>query len=199
MSEIIVSLEHPKLKKVYLRPLEKSDMKKCSRWENDPIARKYISTAFFPSVSSLEKWYEGQNENTKRIELAIVTKKKNIHIGNIKIADIDWINRRGTTDALIGEKEYWGRGYGTEAKLLLLKHAFDILGLEKICAEVTVINPRSKRYLEKTGYKEEGYLRRHYFAEGKMIDAYIMALFREDFYPIWKKYVGVKENERNLQ
>lgn len=188
MSEIIVSLEHPKLTKVYLRPLEKSDASACCRWINDPEVRRFVSTQNFNSLLSEEKWIESSNKEKHEEPLAIVDKETHLIIGNIGICHIDWINRRAVTGALIGEKNYWGKGYGTEAKLLLLKHAFDTLGLEKICSEVLSINPRSKAYLEKTGYKQEGILRRHFLVDGKMVDAYVMALFREDFYPVWTKY-----------
>jgi len=108
----------------------------------------------------------------------------------MSIGNINWIHRHGATGALIGEKEYWNGGYGTEAKLLLLKHCFDTLGLIKVCSTVLSTNPRSKAYLEKTGYKEEGCLRRHCFVNGKMVDLYHMAIFRKDFRRIWKKYTG---------
>ncbi len=190
MSEIIISLAHPKLEKVYLRPLEKSDASRCCRWINDAEIRQFISNQNLLSFSQEEKWIESANNGKEGINLAIITKEKNIHIGNLGICDIDWINRRGTTGALIGEKDYWGKGYGTEAKLLLLKHVFDSLGLEKICSTVLSTNPRSKAYLEKTGYQEEGCLRRHQLVNGIKADLFVMALFREDFYPIWKKYTG---------
>ena len=184
MNEIIISLAHQKLEKVYLRPLEKSDAGRCCRWINDPDIRCFVSCQPLLSFSQEEKWLE--NTDT----LAIIAKNGNKHIGNIGISDINWINRRGTTGALIGEKDYWGKGYGTEAKLLLLKHAFDTLGLEKICSTVLSTNPRSKAYLEKTGYQEEGCLRRHQLVNGVKVDLFIMALFREDFIPVWKKYTG---------
>jgi len=191
MSEIIVSLTHPKLTKVYLRPLEKSDAGRCCRWINDPEIRQFLTGQSLFSFSQEEKWIESVNDWRKEdINLAMITKDKNLHIGNVGISDIDWINRRGTTGALIGEKDYWGKGYGTEAKLLLLKHVFDTLGLEKICSTVLSTNPRSKAYLEKTGYKEEGCLRRHCLVDGKKVDIFVMALFREDFIPVWEKYTG---------
>lgn len=190
MSEIIVSLTHQKLTKVYLRPLEKSDVGVCCRWINDPEIRQFITNQSLLSFSQEEKWIESLNNGKEEIALAVVTKNQNLHIGNVGISNIDWINRRGTTGALIGEKDYWGKGYGTEAKLLLLKHVFDTLGLEKICSMVLSTNPRSKAYLEKTGYKEEGCLRRHCLVDGKKVDIFVMALFREDFVPVWKKYTG---------
>lgn len=121
----------------------------------------------------------------------MITEKSNhTPIGTIGLHNIDWRNRYCTTGALIGEKEYWGKGYGTEAKLLLLKYAFDTLGLEKICSNVLAINPRSKAYLKKTGYREEGCRRRQFLVDGKKVDDFIMAIFKEDFEPIWKKYCG---------
>lgn len=190
MNTHIVSLAHQKLEKVYLRPLEKGDLHRCCRWINDPEVRQYLVNNSLFSLTQEERWYDSlQNKKTGFI-LAIVKKDDHTHIGNIELDGIDWRNRFGTTGAVIGEKECWGKGYGTEAKLLLLKHAFDTLGLEKICSDVLSINPRSKAYLEKTGYHEEGCRRRHFLVDGKKVDDYIMAIFREDFEPVWKKYCG---------
>lgn len=186
----IISLSHPKLTKVYLRPLEKDDCLRCCRWVNDPEIRRFILLQSLPSTQDEENWLASHRKNGNDVVLAIVSKENHAHIGNIGLHDIDWRNRLGTTGALIGEKGYWGKGYGTEAKLLLLKHAFDTLGLEKICSNVLGINPRSKAYLEKTGYRKEGCRRRHFLVDGKKVDDYIMAIFREDFEPVWKKYCG---------
>ncbi|MBI2120440.1 MAG: GNAT family N-acetyltransferase [Parcubacteria group bacterium] len=190
MNTHIVSLSHPKLAKVYLRPFEKDDLQRCCRWINDPEVRRFLSTQSLPSLQKEEEWYNSLQKSDNDVVLAIISKENHAHIGNIGLHRIDWINRRGTTGALIGEKEYWAKGYGTEAKLLLLKHAFDTLGLEKICSNVFSNNPRSKAYLEKTGYREEGCRRRHFLVDGKKVDDYIMAIFREDFEPVWEKYCG---------
>ncbi len=195
MNEKIVSLAHPKLTKVYLRPLEKTDMSRCCRWVNDPETRSFYSTELLLfSTAQEERWFEDlQKKTADDITLAIITKEDDIHIGNMGIR-VSWKNRHGTTGALIGEKDFWGKGYGTEAKLLFLKLAFDEMGLQKVCSHVYATNPRSKAYLEKTGYHEEGVLRRHVFLNGRMVDVYEMAVFREDFIPIWKKYTGEDMN-----
>lgn len=190
MNTHIVSLAHPKLTKVYLRPLEKDDLHRCCRWINDPELRCFLLNQSLPSLQNEIDWYDFQQKSNKDVLLAIVNKENHVHIGNIGLHNIDWRNRLGTTGALIGEKEYLGKGYGTEAKLLLLKHAFDTLGIEKICSNVLSINPRSKAYLEKTGYKEEGCRRRQYLVDGKKVDDYIMAIFREDFELVWENYCG---------
>lgn len=190
MNTHIISLSHEKLGKVYLRPIEKDDLPLCCRWINNPEIRQYLVNQSLPSLQKEEDWYESLQKSVNDLVLMIADKSKHTPIGTIGLSNIDWRSRFGTTGALIGEKEYWGKGFGTEAKLLLLKHAFDTLGLKKICSDVLSINPRSKAYLEKTGYHEEGCRRRHFLVDGKKVDDYIMAIFKEDFEPIWKKYCG---------
>lgn len=190
MNTRVISLTHPKLEKVYLRPLEKSDLPLCCRWMNDSEVRHFLLNQSLPSLHQEEGWYDSLQKSDRDLVLVITDKSNHTPIGTVGLHGIDWRNRIGTTGALIGEKEYWGKGFGTETKLLLLKHCFDTLGLEKICSNVLATNPRSKAYLEKTGYREEGCRRRHFLVDGKKVDNYIMAIFREDFGPIWKKYCG---------
>lgn len=190
MNTYIISLTHPKFEKVYLRPLEKGDLLLCCRWINDPEVRQYLASQNLPSLQKEEGWYDSLQKSDKDLVLVITDKSNHTSIGIVGLHNIDWRNRFGTTGAIIGEKEFWEIGYGTEAKLLLLKYAFDTLGLEKIGSSVLATNPRSKAYLEKTGYREEGCRRRHFLVDGKKVDDYIMAIFREDFEPVWKKYCG---------
>ncbi len=56
---------------------------------------------------------------------------------------INWKDRTATTGAVIGEKAYWDKGYGSEAKMLVLDYAFNMLNLRKICSQVLAFNKRS--------------------------------------------------------
>jgi RimJ/RimL family protein N-acetyltransferase len=89
---------------------------------------------------------------------------------------------------MIGEKEYWGKGYGTEAKMLLLHYAFDTLNLRKICSSVISFNERSHKYSLKCGYKEEGRRKAQLFRDGKYWDEIQLAVFRKDWLLLWKKF-----------
>jgi len=104
------------------------------------------------------------------------------------IHGIDWIHRYGTTGSLIGEKEYWGKGLGTDAKMHLLDHAFNTMNLHRICSNVFEWNERSLRYNLKCGYKIEGSRRQHLFRNGKYWDLIELGLLREDWEPLWKKF-----------
>ena len=102
---------------------------------------------------------------------------------------------RGADDAVIGgcgfhdfqshraevgywlAKPYWGRGIMTAVVKRICQHAFDEFGLLKIVAHVYTLNPASARVLEKCGFVQEGLLRSQYLKDGKLIDAWLFALF----------------------
>ena len=75
-------------------------------------------------------------------------------------------------------KPFWGRGIMTVVVQRLCQHAFEEFGLVKITAHVFSHNPASARVLEKCGFQEEGYLRKHYVKDDKFIDAKLFALLR---------------------
>jgi RimJ/RimL family protein N-acetyltransferase len=108
-------------------------------------------------------------------------------IGMMGLHRIDWISRTAITGAWIadGNRE---KGLGSEAKLLLLDYAFHSLMLRKISSYVLDTNERSRRYNEKCGYKLEGKLRKQLAVYGDYVDQLCMAVFKEDFDPIWAKF-----------
>jgi RimJ/RimL family protein N-acetyltransferase len=60
------------------------------------------------------------------------------------------------------------------------QHAFEELGLAKITAHVFTHNPASARVLEKCGFQEEGFLRKHYLKDGQFMDARLFALLKQE-------------------
>jgi ribosomal-protein-alanine N-acetyltransferase len=75
-------------------------------------------------------------------------------------------------------KPFWGRGVMTAVVQRLCRHAFEGLGLVKLTAHVFPHNPASARVLEKCGFQEEGFLRKHFLKDGRFIDARLFALLR---------------------
>jgi RimJ/RimL family protein N-acetyltransferase len=75
-------------------------------------------------------------------------------------------------------KPFWGRGIMTAVVKRLCQHAFEEFGLVKITAHVFPNNPASARVLEKCGFQEEGFLRKHHLKDGQFIDARLFALLR---------------------
>jgi RimJ/RimL family protein N-acetyltransferase len=110
------------------------------------------------------------------------------YVGHMGIHGIKWPDGFGSTGSVIGDRSAQGRGVGTEAKLLLMYHAFMILGLRKLTSSVKIFNLQSAGHLIKCGYKSCGRFRRHHLHEGAHIDELLFEAFREDWEPIWKEY-----------
>jgi len=174
-------------KKVNLRPIEKADLPHLYRWINDPDVRHFIIGTFPQTMTKEEKWLENLDKDDKNIIMIIETKEGQ-PIGTMGIHRIEWKDGVATTGALIGEKEYWGGGYGTDAKMILLDYAFNTLGLRRICSNVLSFNKRSLAYSLHCGYKIEGRKRKHILKRGRYWDLIELGLFMEEWLPIWKKY-----------
>jgi RimJ/RimL family protein N-acetyltransferase len=75
-------------------------------------------------------------------------------------------------------RPYWGRGIMTAVVQRLCRHAFEEFGLAKIIAHVASHNPASARVLEKCGFQQEGFLRKHFLKDGQFIDVRLFGLLR---------------------
>lgn len=76
-------------------------------------------------------------------------------------------------------KPYWGQGIMTAIVRRLCEFAFAEFGLVKIEALVFAENVASAKVLEKCGFVQEGYLRKHHLKDGKYLDARLFGLVRE--------------------
>lgn len=174
-------------KRVILRPALREDIPWFLKWINDPDIAQYIA-AYLPTMEPKEiGWFENlAKEREVNIVLVILVDEK--PIGTLGLHNIYWKDRRATMGYMIGEKEYWGKGYGTEAEMLSLHYAFNTLNLRKICASVLEFNTRSFRCLQKCGYVEEGRQKAHHFKNGRYWDDILFAVFKKNWLPLWKKF-----------
>ena len=81
------------------------------------------------------------------------------------------VDRRAMTGTFIGPVSMRGKGYGTEAKELVLDYAFGELGMNSLWAITLESNEASRRALEKQGYVRGGVMRRAYLVKGQWEDA----------------------------
>lgn len=155
-------------RRIYLRPPTKEDIPLFLKWTNDREVNQYLSM-FLPvtEIDETEWLNDLQKKKNENITLVIVHAKSGRPIGTMGLHRIDWKDRRGTTGALIGEKKFQNKGYGTEAKMLFLDYAFNTLNLRKICSTVLGFNGRSVAYSKKCGYHVEGVLKSHVFKNGE--------------------------------
>ena len=162
---------------IKLRPLESEDCKAFYSWTNDREVTEFsLSSYAYPqSKSDILTWLLDINKSTKTISFGICSLETGDLIGYAGIASINSLNRCGEFFILIGAKEYWGKGMGTEATKLVTKYAFNTLGLHRVELSAYTLNPSAIRAYEKAGYKHEGVKRQSGFRNGEFIDKVQMA------------------------
>lgn len=168
--------------RICLKPLMRSNITgRVLKWLQDDEVTRYIESAPPKSVSDLVKFYDRiiKSENDKIF--AIYLKRPALYIGNIKLGNINWRHKYADLGILIGEKDYWGKGYCQESARLLLKYAFDLLRLHKIFLGVCEDNRAAVKAYSNIGFKIEGRIKELLNYEGRYLDKIIMGISCKEF------------------
>ena len=170
-------------KKLYLRGLEKDDLRgNMFRWANDSEVTYYIYTGLMPnSIELMEEEYNRLIRSDKDVIFAICDKKTDTHIGNVGLYTINWIARSVEYRIIIGEKKFWGKGYGTESARLVIDYGFNKLNLNKIWLGVNAENKAAVKSYKNAGFAHEGVLREEIYRNGKYYDAIRMSILRKEY------------------
>ncbi len=169
-----------------LRPALADDARRFLAWINDPEIAHYLGgPAFQFSVAAERAFVESHLENDWDHGIFLVIEATDrpapVPIGTLDLRQLDPIARRGTVGMEIGERDYWSRGFGSDALRTLCRFAFDELDLHRIELTVAAFNPRAQRAYEKVGFVVEGRLREHRYAAGRYHDTLVMGLLCDDF------------------
>lgn len=175
--------------RVYLRALEPEDYLVTSEWRKDEEIQNMVGgPKYFVSKEKERQWIMNTIQDNSRMVLGICLKENDKLIGTVNIQDIDWINRSAHVPILLGDKEAWGKGYASEARLLALKFAFEERGLHRIWALVLEDNIPSLKMLEKCGYVKEGVLKDSVYKAGRFQNQVYLGLLKEDFDKAYQEY-----------
>jgi RimJ/RimL family protein N-acetyltransferase len=169
--------------RVYLRPLEAADAEKFARDEAVETDTFMLRHRFLGSPISGEHWIAKLHEHQPpdAFELAVCLKEDDRPIGTVGIEDIDWVNRTGETGSWLTLPEYRGKGFGTEAKHLLLEYAFDQLQFHILMSTVWEPNTRSAAALAKQGYRPAGRFRWFEIKDGAYRDMLVFDVTRDEW------------------
>src|SRR5262249_21736595 len=168
---------------VPLGALERDDVPTFVRWFNAPEVRRHINWFEPMSRAREERWFENEYLPAKDkflFGIEIPAGDGWLHVGSTSLENIDWKNRAASFGIVLGEKEYWGRGIGTEATRGVLRFAFGELGLNRVELVVFADNARAQRCYEKAGFRHEGTRRAAIFRDGRYQDLRVMAMLSSD-------------------
>jgi RimJ/RimL family protein N-acetyltransferase len=132
------------------------------------------------TLQRLEKDFEREVSDPPRDKTNFAIEAGGECIGTCGLFNIDWTARHAELGIGIGDKEYWGKGYGREAVGLLLDYAFRLRNLRRVWLEVHSANERAIRAYRSCGFVEEGRMREHVWLGGRYVDNVIMGVLREE-------------------
>lgn len=170
--------------KVYLRPLSLDDLSgNYLFWLNDPEINVQNSHHVYPyPKETLEDYIKNAYTEKDKLPLAIVEKSNDIHIGNVSLVNIDYINKNTDWGIIIGERDNWNKGFSKEASFLILKHAFESLNMYRIYSGTTSKNIGGQKLMESMGMIKEGIRRNHIYKNGEYLDIIEYGVLKEEFY-----------------
>lgn len=168
--------------KVYLRPLEREDAPLFVPWVNDTEVTRTLEALYRPinlqtEVDFIERMYKSEHD----IVFGIAVRETDALIGATGLHQMDFKNRRTSFGIFIGDKQEWGKGYGTEATTLITGYAFETLNMNRVWLHVYAYNERGVRAYERVGFKREGVLRQDRYHEGRYWDTIVMGILREEW------------------
>jgi RimJ/RimL family protein N-acetyltransferase len=179
--------------RVVLRPFVDDDLAVMSEAIADPEVGRLTGSVHSSTVAPdegfseerMREWYGSRNEQSDRLDLAIVDRGGNECVGEAVLNEWEPENASCNFRILIGPRGR-DRGLGTEATRLLLAHAFETVGLHRVSLEVYAFNPRAQRAYEKVGFVPEGVRRDALRFDGQWVDSLLMSVLA----PEWEQHRG---------
>ena len=171
-----------KTPRLIIKSLQVEDVSnKYIDWLNDIEINQYLEVRFkvhnYEScVEFIKKMQEDENEELFGI---FTNDKNNEHIGNCKLGFINKAHLSADVSYLIGNKNFWGKGYATEMLRYFVDYGFENLGLEKITAGCYEHNRASMKVLMKTGFIVEDTLKDQVISNSKRQKLYIFGLRKD--------------------
>jgi RimJ/RimL family protein N-acetyltransferase len=167
-------------KKCYLSPMDSNDTEKFTEWLND--MEVLINLQLYSGIISMENEKHFLENLSKEHNYSIIDMETDKLIGNCGFLEIDHINQTTETGIFIGDKNYWDKGYGTEALSLLIDYGFKALNFHNIMLRVYEFNKRAIKSYQKIGFRQVGKRREALCRNLERHNIILMDILPKDFY-----------------
>ncbi|HEX7334950.1 MAG TPA: GNAT family N-acetyltransferase [Pyrinomonadaceae bacterium] len=169
--------------RVVLRWISEDDIDSVYEIFSDPRVMRYWSTVPLPdreAAAELQREIAESNESDSMLKWGLALRDSNKVIGTTTLFHLNLDNGRAELGYAMGSA-HWGKGYMHEALNALVSHAFEIMDLRRLEADVDPRNVASIRTLEKLGFQREGFLRERWHVNGEIQDAFFYGLLRREW------------------
>ena len=171
---------------VRLGALDADELSKAfTRWGRDSEYSRLLSSGAprLQSQKAAQKWLENEidEQSVNQHWFSIRALADDKLLGDIDLFVYNWAGRDAFVGLGIGEREFWGKGYGTDVMRVILRYAFTEVNLNRVTLNVFEYNPRAIRSYEKAGFSHEGRERKILNKEGRRWDMLFMGILREEW------------------
>jgi RimJ/RimL family protein N-acetyltransferase len=150
-----------------------SDPQVMRYWSSVPLANREAAAA-------LQREIANGNQNETMLKWGLALRESNTVIGTTTLFNLSLDNGRAEIGYAMA-RAHWGKGYMNEALQALVSHAFEVMQLRRLEADVDPRNSASSRTLERLGFQREGYLRERWHVGGETQDALFYGLLRREW------------------
>jgi N-acetyltransferase len=170
---------------IRLVPLGRDHARPLAEIGTDPEIWKWMSVGFCGTPELMgrmvDRLLDGQNAGTD-LPFTTVLRPDDRPVGMTRYLGIDRPNRNVEVGGTWIPQTLWRSPVNTESKLLMLGHAFDVEGCERVQIKTDLNNLRSQRAIERIGSQREGVLRRHMFRpDGTFRDSVVYSILRTEW------------------
>lgn len=160
---------------------EKEHLKKRAEFINDPEVQKTLNYDYPTSLSKTEAWFSKIVLDSSRVDFTIIARENEDIIGFCGFIHIDRAVKKAEHHIFIGDRRYWGKGYGRDAYKLLTNYGFMELGLNRIYGYQLEYNEKAQKTTRNLGWTVEGCLREDVFSHGLVKNRNVIAILRNEW------------------
>lgn len=183
MSDIIIDFVFQRgERKGRLRPVNRKDWGQIVGWWNDGEVRRLFDVHFVDQTfSDAEKWFarsgsSGEEKLPRSFVIEVDESGKWTPVGTAEFYSERPSHRTAEFGFLIGDKNWWGKGIGTETAKRMIKYGMDELGYKRIGAVSASYNVRSLNALQKAGFQIEGVRKSYVLRDGEHHDQIMISV-----------------------
>lgn len=164
---------------VSLRLVTPDDAPRLLGWRNRPGVARYMFTDERITDAEHAAWFASAMDDRTRRYWIIELDGDPVGLANLY--DISLPHKRAYLALYLADDHVRGQGVGVATDRFLLQHAFEELGLEKVCAEALATNEAGIRVHQHHGFRVDGILRRHIVKADARIDVVTLSLLRDEW------------------
>ncbi len=170
--------------RVELTPLHWENLYLHFEWNNDPELNRLDSECPYEkeTLGAFKRRFEEMIDHpSPRCRDFEICAEDGTVIGVAYVAGISLYNRHCTIGITIGDRNYWGKGYGRASLRKLMSYCFDELGMHRVSAETFEYNEAWRKLITWAGFQKEGTVRDYLNRDGRFWDKHVYAILEDEY------------------